>query len=67
MFKASVYKLYESLEKQISKKDFEGKNIDEVFQLVWELFSDYTNTSKNEENKFIEHVISKVDEFFDRG
>lgn len=67
MFKSSVDKLYENLEKQTLKKDFGDKDKEEVFRLIWLLFSDYTNISKNDESKFIDQIIEKIDEFFDRG
>jgi hypothetical protein len=67
MLKSSAPKLYESLEKMTFSK-FGEKEGERVLNLLWEIFSEYTNRSENDENKFIEQAIKLIDNYFeDRG
>lgn len=66
MFKSSTSKLYESLEKMTYSK-FGEKEREEVFNLLWEIFSEYTTISASEENKFIDRAIKLIDDYFENG
>ncbi|ABR31529.1 hypothetical protein SU69_08545 [Thermosipho melanesiensis] len=66
MFKSSTSKLYESLEKMTYSK-FGEKEGEEVFNLLWEIFSEYTTISASEENKFIDKAIKLIDDYFENG
>ncbi|MBB6063063.1 hypothetical protein HNP65_001526 [Thermosipho japonicus] len=64
MLKSSAPKLYESLEKMTYSK-FGEKEGEKVFNLLWEIFSEYTNRTESDENKFVDYAKKLIDNYFE--
>lgn len=57
--------LYDILQ-SIIYEEFEGEEADQIFSLLWEMFSEYASSKTSErDTKLIESIIKEIDQYFD--
>lgn len=57
--------LYDILQ-NIIYEEFEGEEADQIFSLLWKMFSEYASSKTSErDTKLIESIMKEIDQYFD--